>query len=193
MSGWNPAIAIGVSNHSPHRFESTHGRLNVWISTCICLSFSLECIRHSCTDRWNDLNITPAVYTQTYIYIHLYSAAWDCVLVCPVHDELIAIAWSPHLYLADLHLVRSPHQWRFDVCIKGTKTGQLRVGSIVALGATPWHHIVPRHFTIELSQCLRWCPWSSFHLSGWHSALSQVVCCQRATGPFSSQSTWGLL
>ena len=43
---------------------------------------------------------------------------------------------SLHLCLADLHLVRSPHQWRFYVCIKVSKTDQICVGSVVALGAT---------------------------------------------------------
>ena len=43
---------------------------------------------------------------------------------------------SLHLSLADIHLVMSPAQWRFDILIKGSKTDQLRVGSTVSLGAT---------------------------------------------------------
>ena len=43
---------------------------------------------------------------------------------------------SLHLSLADIHLVISSSQWRFEICIKGSKTDQLRLGSTVSLGAT---------------------------------------------------------
>ena len=43
---------------------------------------------------------------------------------------------SLHLSLADIHLVISSSQWRFEICIKGSKTDQLRLGATVSLGAT---------------------------------------------------------
>lgn len=49
-------------------------------------------------------------------------------------EELLLPGDAP--FNPSLHLVRSPRQWRFDVCIKGSKTDQLHVGSSAALGAT---------------------------------------------------------
>ena len=43
---------------------------------------------------------------------------------------------SLHLLLADIHLVISSLQWRFEICIKGSKTDQFHLGSSVSLGAT---------------------------------------------------------
>ena len=43
---------------------------------------------------------------------------------------------SLHLSLSDIHLVISFLQWQFEICIKGSKTDQLCLGSTVSLGAT---------------------------------------------------------
>ena len=41
-----------------------------------------------------------------------------------------------HLSLADIRLFQASPQWRFDVLIKGSKTDQLRTGTLIVLGAT---------------------------------------------------------
>ena len=43
---------------------------------------------------------------------------------------------SLHLSLAGIHLVISSLQWQFEICIKGSKTNQLHLGSTVSLSAT---------------------------------------------------------
>ena len=99
---------------------------------------------------------TPAVrelfpVAKIKISLAALPKTFDCTMLCAAYctgffvflhcvefllPDDVPFEPSLHLYLADLHLDRSPHQWRIYVCIKVSKTDQICVGSVVALGAT---------------------------------------------------------
>ena len=68
----------------------------------------------------------------------LLAAQFFFFLRCPEFLLPDEGSFDPSLYLslADIHLVIFSSQWRFEICIKGSKTDQLRLWSTVSLGTT---------------------------------------------------------
>ena len=56
------------------------------------LSYVTSVIHHLTLTQTHVCNMMPpSHYVRTTSLFILYSAAWDCVLVCPTHDALEAI------------------------------------------------------------------------------------------------------